>query len=162
MSWELVTANKSSLNCLLGMTSKLQHILSWFDLWSFVFCSSDNPLDILCIYILDSWLLFITSSSWCGFTRYFQLLPVVNLNKKIVVKQFVLQRQDVCPSLSPYEASRGVSTRLWRLIWTKFGLNRGGDALGNAGVSLQYIAAGPVLWFLVVYIKAMCHCLSRL
>ncbi len=35
-------------------------------------------------------------------------------------------------------------------------LDRGGDALGTAGVSLLYIAAGLALWSLVVYIKAMC------
>ncbi|CAK9224655.1 unnamed protein product [Sphagnum jensenii] len=32
----------------------------------------------------------------------------------------------------------------------------GGDALGTAGVSLLYVAAGLALWSLVVYIKAMC------
>jgi hypothetical protein len=35
-------------------------------------------------------------------------------------------------------------------------LDRGGDALGTAGVSLLYVAAGLALWSLVVYIKAMC------
>jgi len=38
----------------------------------------------------------------------------------------------------------------------------GGDALGTAGVSLLYIAAGLALWSLVVYIRAMCNCLTRL
>ncbi|CAM6016678.1 unnamed protein product [Sphagnum balticum] len=38
----------------------------------------------------------------------------------------------------------------------------GGDALGIAGVSLLYIAAGLALWSLVVYIRAMCNCLTRL
>jgi hypothetical protein len=41
-------------------------------------------------------------------------------------------------------------------------LDRGGDALGTAGVSLLYIAAGLALWSLVVYIRAMCNCLTRL
>jgi CDP-diacylglycerol--glycerol-3-phosphate 3-phosphatidyltransferase len=38
----------------------------------------------------------------------------------------------------------------------------GGDALGIAGVSLLYIAAGLALWSLVMYIRAMCNCLTRL